>query len=485
MRERFPQKNSRHWCLKVSHLAAIICFWLAPHHSLAAMTCSEVFVASPVAGQVQNASWLEKRLAPDERAYIYNISREDLQQLDHFANALKRADWSDSLLDLDQISADRHMKIAFHAYKKGLISLAQFTSLNMKWAAIDSLAGGRASAAKKVEIVGVDGKITPSGRALLTRLAPRPTDAALYLPRTLRPGMTNAELDNFARKLSRQPRSEQFFWILPYPETEHLYQTLPMAQDIRFSPFFLYPKDSVDSLEVAKDQFLDRITRTPNASIVQSFSAIQIYLDVVYGKNAIQLIPELGATTQSEMFDGVIKGGRVFGLSFPNLNSNTVADYFEAGKYYFSIHDWGHASTGSRFPLFYRQILARLGMVILSLSDKTPTNNLEITNLLAKKMNLNFSAHEIDSVATYLDSMNYASYQVNLTNLFTEIPKDLQIVDGRNISSVRMMTLLLIDMQVNPQVYNAFGIHLKDYETSLDENMKRILQKIRVQLGSS
>ncbi len=218
-------------------LMTVLGFLFFVVHTHAASLCEDI-----LAGQTQRYR-IEKRLTAAEQQ-LFVPRGQEIEYVEPFAAAFNRGRWEHVLLDTTKSPPDLQMRLGHAALKKGLISETQFASLLLRLSAIHSFAEGTSERLKQIEIISADGKITSEAEALLRRFSP--DEVGVGGNRTMSPGLTAAELVEFTNHLAKLPRSEHFFWTIDFnTPTTRRYGKLPMAQDERYSPFFMYPEGAV------------------------------------------------------------------------------------------------------------------------------------------------------------------------------------------------------------------------------------------------
>jgi tRNA(fMet)-specific endonuclease VapC len=163
------------------------------------------------------------------------------------------------------------------------------------------------------------------------------------------PEVINA-LARFQEALRSLPASERSYWILRLPTIDRLDKMSAIA----FSPLY----KSLLKFVFKNPSWVDA---TQNfALIVPSFGILQALLDARFASSAVKLLPGFGSTSKDAVVEGIGKGGRVFGLHFPEVEAPNYADGFHYEKLLFTLHDFFHAYVGSLLPLEFRRIVPRL-----------------------------------------------------------------------------------------------------------------------------
>ena len=94
--------------------------------------------------------------------------------------------------------------------------------------------------------------------------------------------------------------------------------------------------------------------------MVPSFVAMQIFLEVLVGDQAVRVRPVLGMSTLDDIFYNGCTNTRDMGIPFPGISLSKKADGYLAPGVQFAIHDFYHSIVTSKAPMQDKHFLLRM-----------------------------------------------------------------------------------------------------------------------------
>ncbi|MCB1112268.1 MAG: hypothetical protein H7A37_00300 [Chlamydiales bacterium] len=266
------------------------------------------------------------------------------QDVNTLARALRTGNWKHSIF-----STERFGQCTFQAFKKKLITLEQFTTVFLRWAA--SVQFEKKDRPLIAHPVFNGEELTPNAEKLL-------------LPALWK--ISNDEKERFLSLLKQAPESEKYFWTTNIP-----LNTLIRGKKREKHGQILLALDKIFVLfKMAKSSNFREWTL-----IIPSFTIFQAYLNAVFQENAVTIVPEFGIGTPEQIAFDIPQNQRLFALHFPGVKGLETGDGYYFGKYLSSFHDFYHSHRVSLIPPTHRLAYLRLYHVFthcLELSKKSP-----------------------------------------------------------------------------------------------------------------
>lgn len=411
------------------------------------------------------------------------LQREEKARYSSAISAIQRGDWADNTFDPAITPQAQVPRIALHAYLNKQITLEQFVTQSIRWAALSDFAPLDVNEIRPEAVLNADG--TPTV-VMIDRILHRwpfkddPHSAAQFL-----------------EKVRRLPRSEQTVWS--YRSKRH-----PKANDSLF-------------WNVLAGEISVFFNEANGHSVVRfpSYGLIAAYMEVVFGKNKFHLIPQLGISDNEEVKRGLLEGGRVLTLHLFGVPGVRKA-HGGMGKLESISHDLCHAIEGAAMPLAYRLALVRFaelrkkatanalsGLVMensaifparafMRLTRPIHYRFLTITQFISlnafddiepQVLDLNFGRYFLESAASDRPPKNLdrliRDMQKSATDFFTRDFRGM-VHFASSIGSVveegsPNVLLFLWDMIENPKIYAAMGLDLQAIAHSLrDPDLQNI-----------
>jgi hypothetical protein len=223
---------------------------------------------------------------------------------------------------------------ALEALRQGKISPHQFGTLQLFWSAcgywnrtIDN------QFVFKIPIFLADGSINPQAKELIQQTVSSSKSIEM-----------TEEMTEFFEEMKKQPRSEQFFLLIPKSHESNQPTVLDRINEIGFNVFGRCTRRRVQYVE----------------EMIPSFGMMQAFLNVKYKEQAITLNPVLGLSSLEDLEN---LDRRDVALSFPGVTLPEKADGFLAPAHQFSWHDFYHAYYGSSIPKNHRELFNQLGLI--------------------------------------------------------------------------------------------------------------------------
>ncbi len=166
--------------------------------------------------------------------------------------------------------------------------------------------------------------------------------------------LTDQQFAEWLEKMKRAPLSEHYFLAITRSRDDHLYDQI-VAQSLggTISPEDRHSIPISTILRFYQNFNTFGVIKGLNNSTYQltpSFSMMQAYLDVKYGKNALQMHPIIGVPSNKSLMLQQLKDKRAVSLPFPEIVFPNSADTFSATRSQFIKHDFFHLEVSSAIP---------------------------------------------------------------------------------------------------------------------------------------
>lgn len=313
---------------------------------------------------------------------INPISLKDLtkditpEEIDQFVLQLQTSS-THFLSWASQDKLDLYPKYALAAYEKQKISVQQFASICMNWASM-----------KDFQLL-KNGNPPIEFYPLFDEKGNPTTVMKNYLMKNF--NQNEDQVNTFFALMRHTPVSEQVCsrFVLKDVSEDSIYDGLLQANFRIFMPEGEEQPDGTSRLKI----------------VVPSFSMLQNYLIARFGSNAVLPWPVLGLSSPLDIEKDIEHQRHQFGLNFPGLNPNIIADAFQAGLYGWSLHDFFHCYIASFVPYTHR---LAFGDIVTLLKERLA---LEKEDLTPQELN---DIHDV--IEEFIDMQHgeyYPGYQEN------------------------------------------------------------------------
>ena len=296
---------------------------------------------------------LTKRLSTKEQTQLIDKLRSlppINQKIGDLIEALKRGNWRAPIF-----SDPDFPYYALLACNQGLITSHQFGTIQIYWSTIQYHEGKKNVCA--APIFKYDDVVPEAAQAIFETLFLNPETAlaqmGLYDPNI--PLLTEKQFEAFFEQLNQLPASEQYVFLVH--DKDPISPDLPPTISQR-----LY-------LGTGYNVFCRNIEA--GTRMVPSIGMMQAFLNVRYGKNAVQLNPVIGLSSEADIRQNGLESKRDTAVCFPGVELPEEADTFRAPWYDFTYHDFYHAMLASGIPVQYRPLLVQIADIAKSILQTT------------------------------------------------------------------------------------------------------------------
>lgn len=178
---------------------------------------------------------------------------------------------------------------------------------------------------------------------------------------------TDLQYDYFLSAMNFLPVSERLFYTFK----------IPFGSTISWSPMYASICRALESL-----QPVDDLVNVPNPVydekqqffVLPSFSMFQLYIDIIFGKNAVTLTPFLGKCATGTIRKFRPKRKQVVNVGLKGAEVGEIADGHYAGKLMYSLHDIYHGIRYSMIKKCEQKALAHIDALFTKQLKQDPDN---------------------------------------------------------------------------------------------------------------
>lgn len=403
-----------------------------------------------------------------DKVFVLGKSEEAL--IPAVVRDLKAADWGAPLLQPDHPSAEGVLRAAFHALNRDQISQNQFSTLVMRW----QLATELKSTVRTVPLLDPKTKkLTPLAREIFDN-EPESAESNEILQGLRK--LKGSEVPTFEAFLNASPDASEAILSYAIIPATHLRgpaarRSLSLTRTLGFAPggqFFV--RDDIPKIAVPGH---DSIVMNP------SLTAMQALLNTIHGKNALELVPELGMTPLSVFATNLIDGKRTLGLSFPGLPVPDTADNISTDRVGFTQHDFFHALQGSAVAPEYRFLMARayLSAVEAYEQRKEPDGRVQILPgvLMNPAAIVRKKLLSLDGIGVQVADVSPKSF----LDLPHSAPPQQKLLHDLGSVNEGHLGFLVVDMTRNQALYQRRGIDVQALIKSLGPEAVSLSAKVK------
>lgn len=320
------------------------------------------------------------RLSTDQKAEL-DLTLQSVKQETKFNENYQKVlekiqanDWTKTenaqLFELDNF--DYYLLIAL---QKGDISIEQFTSCQMIKAAQQETPDKQA---KAVDLFLENGEINPEVRKLIEATTQTPDQYNTNLQdSSKKPAANKEQIDAFFKAMRSKPKSEQKLYIMKdtkdWTNAEKFVNSMKEFPNTGILPDY----DLMTISQSVKIEGLFNLfgsIRSDKTMLVPSFTMMQTMLDVIAGKNALQMRPTMGETTDKDIHKDIPKAQRDFAVPMKGFELPKTADGLTASPYDFMFHDFYHSYLASHILPNHREAFFELACDVLEIikEEKDP-----------------------------------------------------------------------------------------------------------------
>ncbi|MBS0649433.1 MAG: hypothetical protein JSS10_09470 [Verrucomicrobia bacterium] len=259
-----------------------------------------------------------------------------LQQL---LQALKEGNW-----DSDIFANADYPYYALEALRHGILSKGEFATVQIFWEI------NQAHDKKSFQFLpffNEDGSPSSDIKDLMREI---------LRPKNEEDPLLDSKIDHLFEKIKSSSKSQQGIWLISdeIPSEDILFSKLPLKESC------ICRRLCVEVVENPKIQ--NKFFPSQFVKSVPSYDLMQAYLDVFYGRWAVQLNPILGFSTDNDTYQNSVNGRRNISLHHPAVSLPHRADGLAAPWYEFScFHDFAfHATICSSLPQELAKAVAQI-----------------------------------------------------------------------------------------------------------------------------
>ncbi|HUD01789.1 MAG TPA: hypothetical protein VMR37_05645, partial [Rhabdochlamydiaceae bacterium] len=267
-----------------------------------------------------------RRADPNEITFVQaglnNLpyAEEKIQKL---LTALENGNW-------DEVSQIPDFpEYALEAVRRGLLPQKEFAAVMIYWEMTQMQPDEKSR--RTISIFNSDGSVNEEARNLLLEIVAPPHPPYPHMPNKFH--LSPEKIKAFFDKIKELPKCQQTFWIVP--DTREPIPAIFYGYLTSFTlPLFA---------QVGKNQMM-----------VTPLGIRQAYLDVAFGKNAVQMNPVAGLSSWEDMLAGLLNKNqpiRDYAYHFSGINLPDYADRIRARWFCWGVHDFYHALLISCVPL--------------------------------------------------------------------------------------------------------------------------------------
>lgn len=254
------------------------------------------------------------------------LTASEMGHFDSVVEAMQSGNWGSMVYDPAKVAQQELPRIALHAYLKGQVTLDQFVTQAIRWAAIEDFPPEDLTRSGPIAAFSADG--TPSNELRERFLNRFPFDRDQKLA------------DEFLNRARALPDSEKVLWH--YRGKPRKWKGIHQSFTSLAGEISAHSKSRGSLAEV----------------LFPSYGLIATYFSVSFAKNDFHLIPQLGKVDIREAREGILEGGRVLTLHLWGLPGEREA---HGGMERFESigHDVTHSLEAAVMPKIFRLSLIR------------------------------------------------------------------------------------------------------------------------------
>jgi hypothetical protein len=290
----------------------------------------------------ENYNEMIQRATEQEKAQLVK-KLEGLPEKDRYLQqllqALKEGNW-----DSDIFANADYPYYALEALRRGILSKGEFATIQIFWEI------NQAHDKKSFQFLpffNEDGSTSAEIKDLVREILRPKNEEDLLL---------DSKIDQLFEKIKSSSKSQQGIWLITdaIPTEEILFSSAPLKES------HICRRLCVEDVENPKIQ--NKFFPSEFVKSVPSYDLMQAYLDVFYGRWAVQLNPILGLSTANDTYQNSVNGRRNISLHHPAVSLPHRADGLAAPWYEFScFHDFAfHATMCSSLPQELAKAVAQI-----------------------------------------------------------------------------------------------------------------------------